>query len=128
MSFSKSMEDAWTNGLKVGIERAGYTAQRADSTPHNERIDQKIVADIRTAQFIVADVTEQKSGVYFEAGLAIGFGKQVIWCVRKDDLKNVHFDTRQFAHIEWTDYEQLASELKSFIVAIIGQGPVIQRV
>lgn len=95
MSFADSMLPAWTDGLKPGIEAAGYAAHRVDTELHVQRIDQKIVADIRTSQFVVVDVTEQKQGAYFEAGLALGFGKTVLWTVREDDLKNVHFDTRQ---------------------------------
>jgi hypothetical protein len=123
MSFADSMLQAWTEGLKRGIELAGYAAHRVDSEPHVQRIDQKIVADIRTSQFVVVDVTEQKQGAYFEAGLALGFGKTVIWTVRDDDLKNVHFDTRQYAHIVWKDTAQLAQTLRDVIVAILGMGP-----
>lgn len=123
MSFADSMLPAWTDGLKPGIEAAGYSAHRVDSEPHVQRIDQKIVADIRTSQFVVVDVTEQKQGAYFEAGLALGFGKTVIWTVREDDLKNVHFDTRQYAHIVWKDAAQLAQTLRDVIIAVLGTGP-----
>lgn len=125
MSFADSMLPAWTDGLKPGIETAGYSAHRVDSEPHVQRIDQKIVADIRTSQFVVVDVTEQKQGAYFEAGLAMGFGKTVVWTVREDDLKNVHFDTRQYAHIVWKDPAHLAQTLRDVIVAVLGMGPRI---
>lgn len=123
MSFADSMRSTWADGLKPGIEAAGYVAHRVDSEPHVQRIDQKIVADIRTSKFVVVDVTEQKQGAYFEAGLALGFGKTVIWTVREDDLKQVHFDTRQFAHIVWKDEAQLADALRDVIVAVLGPGP-----
>lgn len=72
---------------------------------------------IETSKFVVVDVTEQKQGAYFEAGLALGFGKTVIWTVREDELQNVHFDTRQFAHIVWKDEAKLAQALRDVIVA-----------
>jgi len=123
MSFSTDMVPTWVEGLRPGIEDAGYSAHRVDSEPHVHQIDQKIVADIRTSRFVVTDVTQQKQGAYFEAGLALGFGKTVIWAVREDDLKNVHFDTRQFAHIVWKSHADLRSKLKDVIVAIRGRGP-----
>lgn len=123
MSFSADMVPSWVEGLRPGIEDAGYSAHRVDSEPHIRQIDQKIVADIRTSRFVVVDVTQQKQGAYFEAGLALGFGKTVIWTVREDDLKNVHFDTRQFAHIVWKSHADLRSKLKDVIVAILGLGP-----
>ncbi|RIK34950.1 MAG: hypothetical protein DCC58_21020, partial [Chloroflexi bacterium] len=71
MSFSETMLPTWIEGLRPGIEDAGYSAHRVDSDVHVHRIDQKIVADIRTSRFVVVDVTEQKQGAYFEAGLAL---------------------------------------------------------
>lgn len=70
---------------------------------------------------MIADVTEQKQGVYFEAGYALGLGIPVIWSCRKDDLKNVHFDTRQYNHILWESEEDYAEKLYNFICAIIGK-------
>jgi nucleoside 2-deoxyribosyltransferase len=70
---------------------------------------------------MVADVTNQKSGVYYEAGFAHGLGIPVIWSVRHDDLKNVHFDTRQYNHIVWEDETDLRDKLKNFILATIGK-------
>jgi nucleoside 2-deoxyribosyltransferase len=70
----------------------------------------------------LADVTEQKRGVYVEAGYALGLGLPVIWCVRKDELGKVHFDTRQYNHIMWETTDELETRLFDFICAIIGKG------
>ena len=123
MSFAGDMNYAWIDGLRPGIEDAGFEAHRVDSTPHVSQIDQKIVADIKTSLFVVADVTQQRQGVYFEAGLALGLGKTVIWAVRSDELERVHFDTRQFAHIVWNSPEDLRAKLRDVVVAVVGVGP-----
>lgn len=60
---------------------------RVDKEPHIDRIDAKIIADIKDSLFLVADVTRQKQGVYFEAGFALGLKLPVISSVREDDLK-----------------------------------------
>lgn len=88
---------------------------------HIDRIDAKIINDINDSFFVVADVTQQKHGVYFEAGYAQGIGKPVIWCVRKGDLKNVHFDTRQYNHIVWEDPDEFKENLFELICAVIGK-------
>lgn len=121
MSFSKSLHQIWENAIKKAIERAGYKACRIDSEPHSDRIDVKIITEIRNSKFLIADVTDQKQGVYFEAGYALGLGIPVIWSCRKDDLKNVHFDTRQYNHILWESEEDYAEKLYNFICAIIGK-------
>ena len=96
MSFSPEMTSAYERGLQVGIERAGYVPIRVDRTEHVNRIDDEIVARIRRAAFVVADFTDQKSGVYFEAGFALGLNLPVIWSCREDDIDNLHFDIRQY--------------------------------
>lgn len=122
MSFSPDLKSAWENGIYPALKRAGYRPYRVDAEPHIDRIDAKIVAEIRNSRFLVADVTQQRPGVYFEAGFAIGLGLPVFWLVRKDDLDNVHFDTRQYNHIIWDSEENLASQLENFVIAFLGKG------
>ena len=81
----------------------------------------KIIAEIRQSRFLIADVTQQKAGVYYEAGFAHGLGIPVIWCVREDELNNVHFDTRQYNHILWNSEKDLREKLETFIIATIGK-------
>ncbi len=84
-------------------------------------IDVKIMAEIKNSRFLVADVTQQNKGVYFEAGYALGLGLPVIWCIKEDDLKNVHFDTRQYNHITYKTEDELKEKLYDFVCAIIGK-------
>ena len=60
--------------------------------------------------------------MYFEAGYALGMGLPVFWCVRKNDLANVHFDTRQYNHITWDTEQHLAEQLYLFVNTIVGKG------
>lgn len=122
MSFSVDLKAIWEGPIFNAIKKAGYRPYRVDAEPHSDRIDVKIIAEIKNSRFVVADITEQKRGVYFEAGFALGLGLPVIWCVRKDDLDNVHFDTRQYNHIVWEGPEDLENQLHDFISAIIGKG------
>ena len=122
MSFSDDLKSIWEGPIYNAITKAGYKPYRVDAEPHSERIDAKIISEIKNSRFVVADVTEQKLGVYFEAGYAIGLGLPVLWCVRKDDLDNVHFDTRQYNHIVWETADDLETRLYDFICAIIGKG------
>ena len=121
MWFDKRMDDAWECGIKPALEQVGYRPVRVDTEPHLERIDAKIQADIKDSRFIVADVTGHRQGVYFEAGYAMGLGLPVVWSVKKDDLADVHFDTRQFNHIVWSDHADLKAQLENRVVAVIGR-------
>ncbi|MCD6262375.1 MAG: nucleoside 2-deoxyribosyltransferase [Deltaproteobacteria bacterium] len=121
MSFDKTLLPVYENAIAPAIEATGYRPHRVDSKPHLERIDAKIIAEIKNSRFIVADVTQQKAGVYYEAGFAHGLGIPVIWCVRHDDLNNVHFDTRQYNHILWETEDELKEKLQDVILATIGK-------
>ncbi len=122
MSFADEMKSAWKLGIEPAIRSAKFQPYRVDVEPHLDKIDNKIIAEIKNSRFVVADVTMQRPGVYFEAGFAIGLRIPVFWCVREDDLKNVHFDTRQYNHIVWKNEQELAQQLQTFISAIIGRG------
>lgn len=92
---------------------------RIDLLQHNEKICDKILAEIRSCQFIIGDFTLQRAGVYFEAGFAMGLGRPVIWTCREDDFENTHFDTRQYNHIVWDTPEDLREKLTNRIRATI---------
>jgi nucleoside 2-deoxyribosyltransferase len=95
MWFHESMNAAWTDGLEKGIAAAGYKPLRIDATEHVNKICDEIIAQIRRSRFVVADYTNHRGGVYYEAGYAAGRGLQVIPTCKKEDLAGLHFDIRQ---------------------------------
>lgn len=127
MWFDESMSEAWECGIAPAIRDAGYEPVRIDQQEHVNKIDDEIVAEIRRARFVVADFTQgdtgARGGVYYEAGFAHGLDIPVIFTCREDSLGKVHFDTRQYNHIVWTDPEGLRQSLKNRIAAVIGDGP-----
>ena len=127
MWFHDSMNQAYNDGIKPAIEAAGFNPLRIDQKPDANKIDDEINAEIRRSRFLVADFTQGDSGtrgsVYFEAGYALGLGIPVIFTCRNDKIGELHFDTRQYAHIVWENAEQLRDNLKNRILARIGEGP-----
>ena len=127
MWFDDSMKAAWEQGFSPAICAAGYEPVRIDQKEHVNKIDDEIIAEIRRARFVVADFTHgetgTRGGVYYEAGYAHGLGIPVIFTCRKDVLEEIHFDTRQYNHIVWTDTDGLQRNLSTRISAVIGDGP-----
>jgi hypothetical protein len=114
----------WKQAIRPAIYDAGYEPVRIDEVEHSNKIDDEIIAKIRACKFLVADFTGQRQSVYFEAGFAMGLGKRVIWCVREADLKDVHFDNRQYNFLRWTDdLPEFRKALSNRIEAIFGKGP-----
>lgn len=126
MWFAKDMSALWTDAIEPAIKDAGYKAVRIDGVEHNNKIDDEILANIRRAKFVIADFTGHRGGVYFEAGFALGLGRQVIWTVREDALKDTHFDNRQYNFLQWKsdDLPDFKRRLQLRIEATIGRGPL----
>ena len=123
MSFDVALKPAYENGFQIGIINAGYDPVRVDRVEHTNRIDDEIIAHIRAASFVVTDFTGHRGGVYFEAGFALGLNLPVIWTCQKDDMKDLHFDIRQYNTIDWETPEDLALRLQRRIEATVGKGP-----
>lgn len=120
MWFDDSMKDAYESGIYPALKiDCKMEPVRIDLVPHNDNIVDKIIAEIRTCQFMVADFTGHRGGVYFEAGFAKGLGRQVIMTCRKDEFEKVHFDIKQFSHIIWKDPSDLRQRLADKVKATI---------
>ena len=129
MWFDQSMDKVWQEGFEPGIRKAGYDPVRIDQTQHVNKIDDEIIAEIRRSRFVVADFTQgetgARGGVYYEAGFAHGLDIPVIFTCRKDWLREIHFDVRQYNCITWEkeDFKKLQDDLANRITAILGDGP-----
>lgn len=119
MWFHTDLDEVWKNGFKPALRETGYNPIRIDLEEHNEKICDRIIAEIRKSGLVVADFTGQRGGVYFEAGFAMGLGIPVIWTCCDTDIENLHFDTRQYNHIVWTDPEDLKKKLVNRIEATL---------
>lgn len=129
MSFNKEHEYIFAEGISPAIVAGGYQAFHVGRHEHNNYITEEILGNIRRSRFLVADFTGGdsakggKAGVYFESGYARGLGRIVINTVSKLELSDVHFDTKQISHIDWTDPSNLAKRLYNRIVVTVGEGP-----
>jgi hypothetical protein len=128
MWFNDATTDAYVSGIAPAITQMGYKPMRVDQKEHNNKIDDEIIAEVRRSRFLVADFTcepkKVRGGVYYEAGFAQGLGIPVIWTCKDTSIDDLHFDTRQYAHIRWTTPADLLTQLKNRIGATIGEGPL----
>jgi hypothetical protein len=123
MWFDDKMDELWKLGLEPGITLAGFVPIRLKEIQHNDRIDSLIIYHIKKSRFVVADVTGDRSAVYYEAGFAHGLERTVIWTCNSKKKSDACFDTRQYNHIFWDSPEQLKEELRRRILGTVGQGP-----
>lgn len=124
MWFDPSMDAVWLDGLEPAIREAGYRALRIDLKEHNNKICDELIVEIRRSRFVVADFTNHRGGVYYEAGYATGFGLPVLFTCNKDHGTQLHFDVRQYNCIIWETPDDLRTKLRTRISATIGDGPL----
>ncbi|MHB1730421.1 MAG: hypothetical protein ACYCVG_05565 [Leptospirillum sp.] len=118
MSFKEEYIEMYRDGLKIGIEKTGYAPLRIDEMEHVDKICDKIISAIKESRFLVAEVSDPNPGVYYEAGFAMGKGIPVIWVCQKNKVESLHFDTRQYNHILYSDSRDLQSRIYERIKAL----------
>ncbi|HPS39461.1 MAG TPA: nucleoside 2-deoxyribosyltransferase [Candidatus Cloacimonadota bacterium] len=113
------LDEVYNTAIAPAVVETGFNPFRIDREEHNDKICDLVLAEIKRSDFIIADFTFQRGGVYFEAGYALGLGKPVIWCCKDSDKNNLHFDTRQYNHILWVSNTNLKEQLINRIRATI---------
>ena len=103
--------------IRKGIQDAGYSAIFIDEVEHNNLITPELMKYIRDSKFVVADLTHQNNGAYFEEGYAYGLGKPVIQLCQKGT--KLHFDIAQKNTIMWETEDDIPERLANRIRATI---------
>lgn len=117
MSFAEDMAPI-RESIKKAITECGYVPRIMDEIEHNHQIVPEMLYEIRQAKFVIAELTGHNNGAYFEAGYALGNGKEVIQLCRKDKFgEDGHFDVKQVNTILWEDTEDLQERLINRIKA-----------
>jgi nucleoside 2-deoxyribosyltransferase len=115
----KDMESIY-NTIDKAIWDAKFFPLRIDKKEHINQISSEIQYEISRSGLVIADVTGQNQGVYFEAGYAMGLNIPVIWTCNENEKSEIHFDIRQYNTILWSDEDDLRERLTKRITAIMG--------
>lgn len=115
------LDHVFAECYRGAVGAAGFRLARLDEAPKAGSIDDRLRVEIRTSRFLIAEVTGNNEGAYWEAGYAEGLGKPVIFTCERSFLPNVHFDTNHFLHVLWEDgkLEKAAEDLKATIRATL---------
>jgi hypothetical protein len=114
MSFKKK----WLEIFKLYeavCQSHGFDAERTDESFSQERINPRIEAGISKSAFVIADVSEPSSNVFFEVGFARGGGKHVI--LTAEEGTTLPFDLADVPVLFWHNHEELKEGLSKRIAA-----------
>lgn len=119
MSFAPETQEA-REAIKSAITENGFEPRIMDEIEHNHQIVPEMLYQIREARFIVADFTNHNNGAYYEAGYALGLGKDVIHVCQKERFgQDGHFDIKQINTVLWENPDDLRVRLSARIQATI---------
>lgn len=116
-----------SNHFRPAVESTGFDLRRLDDGQPAGLIDDQLRTRIRTARFVIVDLTHANKGAYWEAGFAEGVGRPVIYTCEKsvfsssDKAKRPHFDTNHLVTILWEEsaMADAARRLKNTIRATL---------
>lgn len=117
MQFNDPDLEAFVQGVvKPAVEEGiGYDLVDMRDVSQAGVIDNIMRVQIRDTAFVIADLTHDNFGAYWEAGYAEGLGKPVIYICeqKKFDEKSTHFDTNHCTTVLWSrdDDEGFKKEL-----------------
>ncbi|MCL4322602.1 MAG: hypothetical protein M1273_08335 [Deltaproteobacteria bacterium] len=96
-------------------------ALRSDKIPHQDKIMDIVIKEIRESEFLIADLTLNRPNVYYEIGYAHGIDKRPIM-VHKIDTE-IHFDLTGYNVLKYKNAHELKDELRENINVLTQKKP-----
>jgi nucleoside 2-deoxyribosyltransferase len=117
MSYSgrADLEDAYESFQAV-CDGFKYKCERVDNTNTVDRIVPRIHEKIEQAAFVIVDVSELRTNVFYELGFAQGLRKPIIITAKVGT--ELPFDVKDLPTIFWEGQKKLKEDLRAKIVLI----------
>jgi nucleoside 2-deoxyribosyltransferase len=123
MKFNDEMDCVFKDCFKPAVAKTGFELRVLTDGQPAGLIDDQLRVALQTSRFVIADLTHDNNGAYWEAGFAEGLGRPVIYTCRKKEWEDrkTHFDTNHLHTIIWdsTNLKKAAPDLTATIRATL---------
>lgn len=128
MMFAEKTAFTYEQIYKPVIQSLNYSAMRIDEKQFNGSIIGEIAAEITDSVALIADLTGNRGGVYYEAGIARGLQlckhpiKLILTCKQSFfDSERVHFDVSGDSIILYENNDDLKQKLEKRLQAVLSK-------
>ena len=128
MMFSDGTNAFYENCYKKVIQSLNYACMRIDEKDFTGSIISEITSEIADSVALIADLTGNRGGVYYEAGIARGLQlcnhpiKLILTCKQEFfDKEKVHFDVSGDNILLYTDVNDLSKKLEKRLIIVLGK-------
>ena len=102
------LEDVYIT-VKRCFKKFGIKAERVDYIEHDGLITNELIDNIKSSEFLYADLTGARPSVYYEVGFAHAISKRAILFRKKGE--SIHFDLAGYKCPEYTNLSDLEDKL-----------------
>ena len=98
MPFKPELKPIYDDHISKILGELGIQGLRADGIFSNKPIIEDILSSLRNARIVISDLTTNNANVFYETGICMAFGKEIILITQDND---VPFDLRHIRHIKY---------------------------
>lgn len=119
MQFSSDMDIVYGT-IKKELDEIGFICNRADDVVGSPVILNKILTEIFSSRFIIAELSHNNPNVFYELGIAHSFkdlSNIIIIKQKSDEAINYPFDLKHLQYIEYSpdNMKLLSAQIKKYI-------------
>lgn len=119
MPFESSFSDVWEGAIRRACKETQYEPLRVDTIKLSSFITEDIKQNLKDADVVIVDVSNNNPNVMFELGWALATRKKVIVLCQSEFKDKVPFDIKDIRRLHyelsWAGIESLKEELKEYI-------------
>lgn len=119
MEYDEELIEIYKEYFTPAVAQTGYELKIVRDVLKAGLIDNQMRIEIRKSRFLLADLSHDNNGAYWEAGYAEGLGRPVIYLCEKEkfETSKSHFDTNHHTTIVW-DKENIKTSMEELKATI----------